>query len=65
MKEQSPSLDLTALVLCGGLGTRLREKTNDQLPKVLYPVAGQPIIEYSIKPFYYANITDLQEPLYI
>ena len=57
MKEQSPSLDLTALVLCGGLGTRLREKTNDQLPKVLYPVAGQPIIEYSIKPFYDANIT--------
>lgn len=59
MKEQSPSLDLTALVLCGGLGTRLREKTTDQLPKVLYPVAGQPIIEYSIKPFYDARIAHI------
>lgn len=59
MKEQSSGLDLTALVLCGGLGTRLREKTNDQLSKVLYPIAGRPMIEYSIKPFYDARIAHI------
>jgi len=35
----------TALVLCGGLGTRLRSVIGD-LPKVLAPVAGRPFLDY-------------------
>lgn len=35
--------DLTALVLAGGLGTRLRDVISD-VPKVLAPVAGQPFL---------------------
>lgn len=38
----------TALVLAGGLGTRLRETVAD-LPKCLAPVAGKPFLEYLIQ----------------
>lgn len=36
---------MKALVLAGGLGTRLRERVPD-LPKVMAPVAGRPFLEY-------------------
>ena len=36
---------MKALVLAGGLGTRIRERVVD-LPKVMAPVAGRPFIEY-------------------
>lgn len=36
---------ITAFILTGGLGTRLRPVTGD-LPKVLAPVAGRPFLEY-------------------
>ena len=37
----------SALLLAGGLGTRLRPITND-IPKVMAPVQGKPILEYNI-----------------
>lgn len=40
-------LPLTAVVLAGGFGTRLRETVPD-LPKVLAPVAGRPFLSYII-----------------
>ncbi|MEL6923114.1 MAG: HAD-IIIA family hydrolase, partial [Bacteroidota bacterium] len=40
-----PSLPTTAIVLAGGLGTRLRSVVQD-LPKPMAPVAGQPFLSY-------------------
>lgn len=39
-----PPLELTAVVMAGGFGTRLRPLT-DQTPKSLLPVGGKPMIE--------------------
>jgi NDP-sugar pyrophosphorylase family protein len=36
-------------VLAGGLGTRLRDVTGDDLPKVMVPVAGQPFIDHKLR----------------
>lgn len=36
---------MKAVVLCGGLGTRLRPITYE-IPKVLIPVKGKPVLEY-------------------
>jgi NDP-sugar pyrophosphorylase family protein len=38
-----------AVVLAGGLGTRIRSVTGGQLPKVLVPVLGRPFIGYKLK----------------
>lgn len=38
--------DITAIVLCGGLGTRLHSITNDLVPKPMVEVAGHPFLEY-------------------
>ena len=48
MKEALPnSMVKEAIILCGGLGTRLREAVSD-LPKSLAPVAGVPFIQHLI-----------------
>lgn len=39
---------MQALILAGGLGTRLREVVNDR-PKAMAPVNGKPFLEYQIK----------------
>ena len=39
---------VTALVLCGGLGTRLRPVVSD-VPKALAPVSGTPFIAYLLR----------------
>ena len=39
------SVDVTAIILAGGKGTRLREVVADR-PKVLAPVAGRPFLAY-------------------
>ena len=41
--SQNPFEDIIALVLAGGVGSRLREAVPD-IPKVLAPVAGRPFI---------------------
>lgn len=40
--------ELTALILCGGLGTRLRPAVSG-LPKVLAPIAGRPFIDFQLE----------------
>lgn len=37
-----------AVILCGGLGTRLRSVTGDNYPKVLVNVDGQPFLKFLI-----------------
>jgi len=43
-----PVSDLTAILLAGGLGTRIRQLHPD-LPKPLIPVAGKPFLEWLIQ----------------
>lgn len=43
---------MDVIVICGGLGTRVREITNDEIPKILIPVNGKPFIEYLIEVLY-------------
>lgn len=38
-----------AVVLAGGLGTRIREVTNGTIPKVLVPVLGRPFLQYKLE----------------
>jgi MurNAc alpha-1-phosphate uridylyltransferase len=38
-----------AIILAGGLGTRLRPVTGGLLPKVLVPVLGRPFIDYKLR----------------
>lgn len=49
---------MQAVLLAGGLGTRLRPLT-DKIPKALVPVAGRPFIEYQIEQFRRHGVTDL------
>ncbi len=44
-REQVITLDFTAIILAGGLGTRLRDIVPDR-PKGLAPVAGRPFVTY-------------------
>src|SRR4030095_1617949 len=44
----SPIHDLTAILLCGGKGERLRPFT-DTLPKPLVPLNGRPLLYYLMK----------------
>jgi len=41
-------MDLTAVILAGGMGTRLREVVPD-LPKALAPVKGRPFLSYLLE----------------
>jgi NDP-sugar pyrophosphorylase family protein len=49
---------MQAVVLAGGMGTRLRPLT-ETLPKALVPVAGRPFIEYQIEQFRRHGVTNL------
>jgi NDP-sugar pyrophosphorylase family protein len=42
---------MTAAILAGGMGNRLRDMTGDTTQKVLYLIAGKPLIYYSIDLF--------------
>ncbi|MDP2598713.1 MAG: NDP-sugar synthase [Candidatus Liptonbacteria bacterium] len=37
-----------AVILSAGLGTRLREITNGDIPKVMVPLAGKPLLEHHV-----------------
>ena len=39
-------MNLTAVILCGGKGTRLHPVIGDSLPKCLAPVMGRPFLSY-------------------
>lgn len=49
-------LDITAVILCGGQGTRLRPVIGN-FPKCLAPVAGRPFIRYIINHLIEQNIS--------
>jgi NDP-sugar pyrophosphorylase family protein len=50
---------LPAVILAGGLGTRLAEVTGDARPKVLVPVAGRPFIDWKLEELAGRGITDV------
>jgi NDP-sugar pyrophosphorylase family protein len=39
---------MDAIVLCGGSGSRVREHTKDEIPKILIPIDGEPFISHVI-----------------
>ena len=40
---------MQAVIMAGGLGTRLRELTNDVIPKPMIPICGKPLLQWQIK----------------
>ena len=50
---------MQAVIMAGGKGTRLREITNDEIPKPMAPVAGRPILEWQIEQLRGQGITDI------
>ncbi|MDO8516259.1 MAG: nucleotidyltransferase family protein [bacterium] len=46
-----------AVILCAGLGTRLRPVT-DNIPKVMVPIVGKPLLERHIEQFRHHGVTD-------
>jgi NDP-sugar pyrophosphorylase family protein len=49
---------MKALILAGGLGTRLREKVDD-LPKSMAPLGGKPFLEWQLMLLKKQGITDI------
>ncbi len=52
------TLPVTAVVMAGGIGTRLRPLTED-LPKPLLPIGDRPILEWIIRNIRNAGMTDV------
>src|SRR5437764_2560075 len=48
-----------AIILAGGLGTRLRPLT-DALPKCLVPIAGRPLLDYWFDRFAAAGLREVR-----
>jgi glucose-1-phosphate cytidylyltransferase len=47
--EQLPVSEIPVVILCGGMGTRLREASGDKLPKPLVDIGGRPILWHIMK----------------
>ena len=43
--------DIPVVILCGGLGTRLREASGDRVPKPLVDIGGRPILWHVMKTY--------------
>lgn len=46
--QSNESIPCTVAILAGGMGTRLRERTGESLPKPMVPVLGRPLLEHQI-----------------
>ena len=44
MSESLSVSDIPVVILCGGMGTRLREASGDKVPKPLVDIGGRPIL---------------------
>lgn len=49
---------MKAVILCAGLGTRLRPLTNT-IPKVMVPIGGKPLLQHHIEWLVGSGITDI------
>ena len=50
MSENStPLSEIPVVILCGGMGTRLREASGDKVPKPLVDIGGRPILWHIMK----------------
>ena len=50
---------MQAVILAGGMGTRLRAVTGDDLPKPLVPVNGRPLLDYHLTQIARAGIREV------
>jgi NDP-sugar pyrophosphorylase family protein len=53
--DRSSLTDVSSVLLCGGIGKRLRPYT-DSIPKALVPVAGRPIVDYHLEAWRAAGV---------
>ncbi len=49
MSEIVAKADIPVVILCGGMGTRLREASGDKVPKPLVDIGGRPILWHIMK----------------
>lgn len=49
----SEAADVPVVVLCGGMGTRLREATGERLPKPMVDIGGKPVLWHIMKTYAY------------
>ena len=49
MTEILAKADIPVVILCGGMGTRLREASGDKVPKPLVDIGGRPILWHIMK----------------
>jgi glucose-1-phosphate cytidylyltransferase len=49
MNENISKADIPVVILCGGMGTRLREASGDKVPKPLVDIGGRPILWHIMK----------------
>src|SRR5690349_15648430 len=49
MTENISKADIPVVILCGGMGTRLREASGDKVPKPLVDIGGRPILWHIMK----------------
>ena len=47
---ETPAADIPVVILCGGMGTRLRE-ASEQLPKPLVDIGGRPVLWHIMKTY--------------
>jgi glucose-1-phosphate cytidylyltransferase len=57
VNQPVPSSGIKAVILCGGLGTRLREET-EYRPKPLVPIGNRPILWHIMKTYAAFGVTD-------
>ena len=59
VKFEEMKQPVTTLILCGGLGTRLRPLIGDNLPKVLAPIGGRAFLDYQLRYLRHYGLTDI------